>query len=52
MEVKEKEEHFLSLAGATAFDVYMLYSLLYVENKMVIIGIIFISQNNLLLSET
>lgn len=44
MEVEEeREEHFFSLAGAKAFDVYISYSLLYVENKLVIIGIIFIS---------
>jgi len=40
---EEKEERFFSLSGAKAFDVYVLYSLLYVEKKLVIIGIIFIS---------
>ena len=44
MEVKEGgEEHCFSLAGAKAFDIYMLYSLFCVETKLVIIGIIFIS---------
>lgn len=44
MEVKEeKEKLFFPLADGKAFDIYILYSLLYVENKLVIIGIIFIS---------
>lgn len=40
---RKEERFFFSLAGAKASDVYILYSLLYVENKLVIIGIIFMS---------
>lgn len=40
---RRKRGAFFSLDGAEAFDVYILYSPLYVGNKLVIIGIIFIS---------
>lgn len=48
---EKKQKHFCSLAGGKAFGVYALYSPPCRENKLVIIGIIFIAWNNLLLSE-